>query len=337
MNRFRKQNEQNIIEYLSGAEKDCPGLIELLYPIVSIASDFIEKLRDYIDFDFETFEYEKLNISENIKLVREFLSKEGNGYLENFDKALTDGTFDMFLPEFLDEEESRSLEPRSCEEDFVNLNIPINNTIDDGAAIIHEFFHFTNSEYDMGTRIIFTEFISSYMELKYYLFLAEKGYTVDNYYKCLYEKIDNTFVAASNVAFSGGLLDIYENTGKINRKNIKFIDKFRCLYKPNIKGLINYYSDEDLEEDLFLFHYDVSYLLGGILAINSLKEPILSDTRIKYINENFDKLSIKDVLNVFELDIENFSILIDYCAEKMKEVEGVLNENNSYSGANKRR
>ena len=69
----------------------------------------------------------------------------------------------MFLPE--DDLVERPEEPITTPKPQSNINIPINYTIEDGAIIIHEFFHFLNeTEEFSGIRDIFTEMISIYFE-----------------------------------------------------------------------------------------------------------------------------------------------------------------------------
>lgn len=65
------------------------------------------------------------------------------------------------------------------------------------------------------------------------------------------------------------------------------------------------------------------------MAVNLLREPLVSDQKIKYINKNLDNLSIDDAFNILGLDIENTYPLIEYCFETFKQIEGVINEDNS--------
>lgn len=332
-----KENEQAIIEYLKEAEIFCPELSDLIFDITLMASDYLNVFQHLLSEDLNELEYESMEITETVSLVKKFLGSIDASYEKKFDRSLTDGTFDIFHKENL---ENDRLDYPICQESGrTTINLPIQNTIADGAVIIHEFMHYTNSNFkNIGTREVFTELISIYWELRYYQFLSKIGYGDIHFKQELYERLDDTFNAANNVVFSGSALDIYHNTGNINRNNIKFMDKYRRLYRQNTNNIIDFISEDSFGESVYDFHYDTGYLLGAVIAVNLLKEPKLNDIRIKYINENLDSLSINDVFKTLNLDIKDSYKWIDNCAEIIKSLEGVVYEDyNSNSRANGRR
>lgn len=338
MNRFKSENEKYIIDYLDVTEDICPELINLFYPITLIAVDYIVAFSEILTENFEEFDYQKMDIYKTIKIVKEFLSRFGKEYVDKFDKAINDGTIDVFHINNLNEENNRFFEPICFEgEEHVEVNLPLDYTAQDGAIIIHEFFHLTNSDKDMGTRDVFTELISVYMELRYFQFLNEKGYGLIPYYQELYERLNNVYKAAHNIAYSGSALDIYYNTGDINKDTIEFMNKYRKIYKVNKNNIIRFSKQDNFGQAIYDFQYDVSYLLGGVIAVNLLKEAKVNDIKIKYLNENLDKLSINDVLNIFNVDVNNFTDLTDYCAYIIKALEGVIYEDNCNSRSNRSR
>lgn len=337
MDKFKDKNEQYLISYLKNTEEVCPELLDLFYPITRLAMDYLYVFDEVFDDTEENLYFEQMDIKETINLVRKFLKSMDSKYLEMFNKCLIDGTFDVFYIENLDEVPDRLDIPMSIEnQKHLNLNIPINYTIQDGALLVHEYFHFTNSE-KSGVRDIFTELISIYMELRYYQFLYKNGYSVDNYYKNLFFRLENTYLSSQDIAYSGSILDIYYNTQDVSFESIKFIDKFRDAYKDNIENLISFSLDKNLVDVVYDFHVDASYLLGGIIAINLLKNPEINDIKIKYINENIDKLSIKNIFNILEVNIDKYKELDDYCKEIYEKVEGVLDESISNSWSNRNR
>lgn len=257
-----EENEQYIIDYLKILENSCPKLLELFYPITLMAINYLYEFDDSFQIDFEDIEFDEMDINTTINLVREFLGMLGEDYLIKFNNALNDGTFDIFHIDSVNEGQDRSTDPKVNEEGHNNINQPINYTILDGITIVHEFLHFTNSDKESMVRDVFTELISCYMELRYCIFLSEKGYNVDNYYKTLYGRLENTFDAANNVALSGSILDIYHNTGSITIDNIEFMDEHRGIYESNIDDILDFYEGEELGQGVYDFDYDVAYLIG---------------------------------------------------------------------------
>lgn len=332
MENYKEENEQYILESLKRLEQLDPNMLDMIYPISSTSLEFLYGFNEYFDINCDFIKYDQMDLKTNIKLVREFLLSMDEKYLNIFDKSLNDGTFDIFHIDNINEYPYRLDEPVCIEEkEPINVNVPLKYSITDGAILVHEFFHFLNSNKKSASREIFTELISFYMKLRYYLFINEKGYGIENYYKTLCDIMENTCDAANNVMYSSSILDIYNNTGNVTEDNIEFINEYRGLYDYNIEDILSFRDSEELGELVYDFEYDVSYLIGGIVAINLLKEPYLNDIKIKYINENFDKLSIRDVFNILNIELENMQPLITYCFDLFKQIEGALYEDNSNS------
>jgi len=339
MNKVVKNNLRSLRNYIKSTESNCPELLNLFFPITSLAADYLEVFDNVFDTSIELeFKYKEMELSNTLKLVKDFFEELGEDYLNKFNEAVLDGTFDIFHINDLDKKAGRLKEPCCNETDNkIGINMPVNYTIEDGASIVHEFLHFTNSNKGNGTRVICTELISCYMELRYYQFLARKGYDISNYYKGLYMRLNNIFTASDNIAFYGSILDIYKNTGEISNNSIMEMDKQRGIYASNVNNLIQFFSNEGFANEINTFHYDVSYLIGGILAINLAKNFDEYDVIIKSINKDLHKLSIDDVFKLIGFDINKPKALIDYCVEKEKEIKDVVNEDISRIGANGRR
>ena len=329
------ENKEDLIYFLTETEKLCPELIDLFYPITRLAFDFLYVFEEKTDDDW-IIDFDNMPIHKTLDLVCDFLNSYDNSYLNKFKRCIADGTFDIFYKEFINDEEDRLDTPISIEKGHYNINVPIEGKILDGAIIIHEFFHFTNSS-DSKVRFIFTELISIYMELKYYKFLESKGYSINNFYKELFLRINDTYICSDNIFYSGSILDIYENTNDINKDNILFIDKYRDRYEDDMDILIDFSNSEDFTDILFEFPIDTSYLFGCVIALNLLKDEKLSDIKIKYINENIDNLTIEEVLKVLNIDLDKYQQLIDYCEYLYDKAEGVLNESNNNSRSYVRR
>ena len=323
-----KEKFKIIDNYLDETESFCPGLIDIIFDITLMANKYLNTFEYLLSEDLKDLDYMPMKIDETIYLVKKFLNNIDPSYEKMFDMTLIDGTFDIFHEDNI---EGDRLDYPFCQESGrTAINLPLNSTIADGAVIVHEFMHYTNSIFkDIGARELFTELISIYWELRYYQFLSEAGYGDINFWNELYERLDNTFDAANNTVFAGSVLDIYNNTGGINKRDIKFIDKHRNLYRKNTNNIISFVSEDSFGDDIYDFHYDAGYLLGAVIAINLLKEPELNDIKIKYINENMGKLSINYIFKILDFDIKDSYKWIDNCQSIFENLEGVIYEDNN--------
>lgn len=324
-------NKQGIEENLLQIEKLCPEVLEMFHIIYKISYLFLDTVSEILPEYKINVDYSKLPIKDSINLVREFLISIDKKYLEIFDKSLNDGTFEFFYEE--DDLVERPNYPVATPVPNASIYIPVTNTIQDGAIIIHEFFHYLNdSEEFVAIRDIFTEMISIYFELRYYDFLVSNGYNRAGLYQEMYERIDNTFDSANTLCYSSSALDIYDNTGNIDRKNIKFISRIRRLYKSDVREIIDFYNDDEFIDIIDEFVEDLSYVIGTLLAFFSLKEPTIYDVKLKYINDNINNLTIKDVLNVLDTKITDYPIWIEECINGLKKALGeIYEEDNMYS------
>lgn len=318
----KKEFIEAILEVI---EEDSPDVLENLDVFAKIANDYLNVIGEILIDDAE-IKYEKMEMKDTISYVREFLGTISSDYVKDFDKALVDGTFDIFLPE--DDLIERPDEPISTPKPFANINIPASLTIEDGAVIVHEFFHFLNDieNVDCSTREYFTELISIYYEIRYMQFLVNKGFDISNLYKALYYRLDATFDSANNLVYSAGVLDVYNNAGKVTTKEVSFVNKFRKIYKGNIRNMVNYYKDDDQVIELEGFPLDLSYVISTLLTVMLLKEPEVSDIKVKYINDNLYNFTFTDVLDNLNTKLEEYPIWINESAILLSEVVGEIYE-----------
>ena len=331
------ENIEAIEEELKLNEKICPEILDMHGILGHISNNYLVKIQALLDVDSNKMYYDEMNIKTSLNLVCEFLASIDLKYLEVFEKSLDDGTFDIHLLE--DDLIERPEGPQASPKPNASISIPVEYTIEDGGTIVHEFFHYLNDDDNLvGTREIYTEMISIYFELRYYQFLIKKGYDSMCFYNGVFERIKNTCISADNLCDTNSILDIYENTGNINKSNIKFLDKYRHLYKGNIRYIIELYKNKNLKDDIKYFRVDVGYLIGTLLTFMALSAPKLYDIKIKYINDNINILSIIDVLNILDVNIEQYPIWIDNCVKYLEKAIGVLNEeNNMYNRPNRNR
>lgn len=334
---MKEYNKQGIELDLQEIEELCPELLNLFHYFYEISNEYLESVEDLLPEEHLEIEYSKMDIKESISFVKEFLSTIDKKYLDIFDKSLNDGTFELFLPE--DDLVDRPDYPITTPMPQASINIPVSNTIEDGVIIIHEFFHYLNDSEDIiRVRDIFTEMISIYFELRYYQFLINKGYDDIALNNEIYDRIDNSFDSANTLCFSSSSLDIYNNTGNINRKNIRFIDKYRNLYENHIKNINEFKDDDEFVDIINEFRENLSYVIGTLLAFFALREPKVYDVKIKYINDNINTMKIEELLKVLDTKITDYPIWIEECVKNLEKALGEINEeDNLYSGSHRSR
>lgn len=328
-------NKEVLDEYLKVTDSICSEVTNLFHVFLFIANDYIVMTENYNDLleenDIFISNRTHLDLNVTIDLVYKYLESISKEYAMEFIKLLNDGTFELFLRE--DDLKERPDDPITTPKPNSTIYIPVENTIEDGAVIVHEFFHYLNDTEELIIeKDIFTEMISIYNELRYYQFINKLGYNNINFYKEVCSRISNSVIAAEDLCYSASILDIYHNTGDITKENIKFIDKFRDIYLENTKELIDYYNSEKFSYDIGHFTIDLSFVMGTILAFYAIKEPKLYDIKMKYINEHINSLSIKEVLSILDTRFEDYQFWIDDTEEMLvKAIGEVSNENNMHS------
>lgn len=329
-----KKNKTLIEEILLYYETYNSDLLGLFDAFSLISYDYLYEFYQIIPNDGFEFDYEKIDIRDSIKLVRDFLGSIDKKYLDIFDKSLNDGTFELFLPE--DDFIERPDIPITYPKPEAIIYIPVQNDITDGSVIVHEFFHYLNDSDNLGVnRHIFTEMISIYFELRFCQYLVTKGISKDAFNKETCKRLENVLIASDVLCFTSSVLDIYYNAGEINKKNINFLNKFREIYEENKKGLINFYHDSDFYEEMSEFESDISYVIGSLIAFNALNEPDVSDIKMKYINDNINQMNMIDVFKTFETNLDEYPKWIDVCKENLKKaMSEVYEENYSNSRSN---
>lgn len=320
-----KNNNEELEYLLQENEFICQELPDLYGFFSTLSDDYLYYIYEVLNEEEVSLKYDKINIEDTLLLVREYLSKLDLKYLHLFDKLLIDGTFELFLKE--DDLIKRPEEPITIEKPNAIIYVPINYDTSDGAIIVHEFFHYLNDlEKDEGIRDIFTEMTSIYFELRFLQFLDEKNIGNNNFNKGVSERLYFTSGSAENLYYVGAVFDIYHNIGKVNKTNIKFIDKWRNIYSESIKDIVEFYHSEDFIEGVDSFRDDAGYLIGTLLSFYALKESKVSDIKMKHINDNMNDLSISDVLLILETNFDEYLDWIKECVNNLKKAKGELDE-----------
>lgn len=327
-----------IRECIEDIESIYPQLLEDAYYYVEMSDSYMCCLEGLLD-DSDGYQ-EYMNPFTTIDLVEEFLLTIDESHLKKFKHALSDGTFNFFNEYTCDDD--TIYEPICIELDnnLVDINMPIDASIYDGGFIVHEFFHYTNvQEKEHGIRYILTEFISIYMELRYYQFLIKKGYNKSILYSEINSRLSDTFYCASEVCDGGSIIDIFFHTGDISEESIEFMKKYRPLYnKYYIRDNLADYDNLDIdtvETLVSLFYANVSYLIGTSLALPLLNEPEINDAKIIYLNENLENLELDQVFSMFNTHKNSYNDWISECKKMLVGDEFESSNSNSRSNRNR--
>ena len=326
-----EKNKALIEKILLYYEANNSELLNLFDTFSLISNDYLYEFYQEIPDDGFQFDYEKMDVRDTIKLVRDFLSNIDKEYLNIFDKTLSNGIFELFLLE--DDLIERPDEPVTYPKPEAVIYVPIQHNITDGSIIIHEFFHYLNDSDDVGVnRYIFTEMISIYFEFRYCQYLVTKGISKDAFSKEVCNRLSNVLIASHVLCFTSSVLDICYNAGEINKENIDFLNKFCKIYKINKKNIINFYHDPNFSDDMLEFESDISYVVGSLLALSALNEPEVSDIKMKYVNENINQMSMKDVFETFQTNLEEYQKWLKVGKESLKKaMSDVYGKSYSYS------
>lgn len=299
-------------------------VLERLYYFVNVASEYLNKLEKLLYAEPVELNFNYMHISDTLNNVRLFLSILNKDYLEKFETSLCDGSFNLFsiysydddseYVDIIDDKEFDKLPKTYIDENNnISIDVPIKNTVQDGAIIIHEFFHYLNFPLTLERGELFTEFASIYMEFRYELFLIERGYDKNLFLMSAYDRIDETFNNANEVFLGGSIVDIYNKTGNINVSNINFISRYRKLYRTYKKDIKDFCIDEDSLEYADLFYSRLGYLIGTLVSFNLLKDYEANDSKVMYINDNMDKFNYDTFLKVFNMTGNDYKKWIDTC------------------------
>ncbi len=309
-----------------------------------------------------------MTINESLNLCREFLSNYFPEYLNEFEKLLNDGTInliDVDSEEFdeNDEEINQSYYRGYLDEhgDIRNyINVVINHTLKDTFVIMHEFFHYTNGNYEIIDndiyssldRKVYTENISRFIEYLIYDFLKSKDYYKEDNIKQIQLCIDMDSSSVDKLGYTLYLISKMRdvNYSDFYKEDLISIKEFKSkskLYNINKKIKEGNKSEEllkekeliekeikDLEEqkekfdDLFenvvdSFKYTIGFMLSVIMFYN-YKKGIIDLKNIETYNKKMTKKGNLGSINYIlsgELSTEMLLNALDYLKEDIDEYE----------------
>lgn len=241
----------------------------------------------------------KYSLKESDKIVKDFLEQLNPYYNEYYEERKKDGTI-------LFDHHPQTIEAAFSSYDIINekriIYIPLEKTIEDSFAIVHELMHDINMDITMENiaRYFYTEGLSLLSELLFEDFLEERKIK-----QCKNPNNRGLYSLKSKaieVDFNIKLIKTYLKDGYIDQDNLLDI-------------LISYpdYYSEDLESIVYKITYDEEltldeeqpYIMGGLMATymydriknnkNNILELFELNQMLKYYN--FDQ-----VLDYLELD-----------------------------------
>ena len=206
-NTFSEKKDDKILNYLKNNTDEFLDVARKFYNKLEIFDGLIRK--NYKNY---------MTISESLDLCREFLSNYFPEYLGDFEKLLNDGTINLIDADSEEFDKNDEKIAYSYYEGFLdengniknNINIVIYHTLEDTFTIMHEFFHYTNSNfivinnelYTATDREIFTENLSRFIEYLVYDFLKSKNYYKEDNIRHIKYCIDIDTTSVDNLGYT---------------------------------------------------------------------------------------------------------------------------------------
>ena len=285
--------------------------------------DIIKYIRDNMDYLKEIsciiYEYlinieikepkytEYYSFTDSLAIARDFLSTINPKYVEKFDELFKNGSMDVVS------------DPEKDDEGYVDTNvvddkvrcsvhIPLNHTLDDVYAFIHEFFHTTNvGDLTSLDREMFSEVVSIFFEFMLHDYLKDKNVNQDDNNASIYSRLDN-------------LLDNAYDFNEIIDYIYYAIDDMKLDYEERPK--------KDLDDEYERVADGLEYMLSTAIALVKFyeyKQGYIGLKHIEQFNERLeheDELNSLNYLNVNELTEEDISSAVAF-------INQVLTENKS--------
>lgn len=257
-----------------------------------------------------------ITFNEVYLLSREIIENINPKYLEKFDNIIENGELNFdYEEEYYDSHVKTITDNNHIKKE---INIKRTFSYDDVLSLIHEFFHYLNSDVKRTQAYeFFTEFISIYFELiaKEYL-LNKKNVSVEevntnsriisllrNNYKCYnyitillaYEELGN--INNNTINDMNKILEIKD--AKFDKECIHFLEQLNDLRKNN--------SHNDTKEEMTtLVKYNYRYIVGTLLSYYAIKHCKIEDI-VRFndqINSNeYADLSIYKILNTIGIEV----------------------------------
>lgn len=257
-----------------------------------------------------------ITFNEVYLLSREIIENINPKYLEQFDNIIENGELNFdYEEEYYDSHVKTITDKNHIQKE---INIKRTFSYDDVISLIHEFFHYLNSDVKRTqAHEFFTEYISIYFELiaKEYL-LNIKNVPIDEVNTN--SRIMSLFKSAYQCYNYITILLAYEELGNINNNTINDLNKIleikdkkfdeECLsFLKKINDLCKNNSHDDMKEEMTaLVKYNYRYITGTLLSYYAIKHCKIEDI-VRFndqINSNeYADLSIHEILNTIGIEV----------------------------------
>lgn len=303
-----------------------PEELELMTQVLYEAGeddDIISYIRDNIDYlkEISCVIYEYLvnieikepkyqdyyTFTDSYGIAREFIANVCPKYLEAFDKLFKNGSMDVVIdPEKDDEGYVDTIRNNGKIESSVH--IPLNHTLDDAYAFIHEFFHTTNSgDLTSVDREMYSEFVSIFYEFVLHDYLKDKNVNQDDNNASIYSRLDN-------------LLDNAYDFNEILEYIYCAFDDLKLDFKEREK--------KEVEDEYLRIADGLEYMISTALALVKFYEYKHGYIELRHIEQFNERLEYEydshslNYLNFDKLDEEEYSKAVTF-------INQVLTENKS--------
>ena len=258
----------------------------------------------------------KIAIQDTLHLVYKFLRIIDSSYADYLIKRVNDGSME-FSTQF---EVGQSLYNLKLQKR--RIMIPIKYTIDDAYIIIHELLHDYNLDINnlSVARHLFTETISILGEILFKDYLKQNNLFVEDYQK----RIKNDFWFIKRIAFKNDfeikLMLYYLENGYIDKS---VVSNILCDTNESYVFQANYSLMDANEFETMSLDISQRYIIGGLFA-SYMHERILKNPQnieeFKEINDIINYINFEDVVNYFDLEVENYDnfVLTDESVKRLQ-------------------
>lgn len=270
--------------------------------LVKSLTDIVLKQKEvYFKYKYKR----KYTLEESDKIVKDFLSHLNPYYAEYYEIRKDDGTI-------IFDHNPQTFEPAFSSFDIINnkriIYIPLEHTIEDSFAIVHELMHDINMDVTMEniTRYFYTESLSLLGEL-----LLEDYLKTKNIKQCTNPNSRGLYSLKSKaieVSFNISLLETYLQDGYINQVNlIEILKKYPIEYSDDLESTIyKIIGDEELTLD-----EEQPYIIGGLLATymyDRIKKNKNNILEFFELNQMLKKYNFDQVLDYLELEYDDIEL-----------------------------
>ncbi len=270
--------------------------------LVSKLTDIILSNKEvYFDYKYD----KKYSLKESDKIVKNFLSSLNPYYEEYYEMRKKDGTILFDHQPQTDESAFSSYDPIDNKR---IIYIPLDNTLEDSFAIVHELMHDINLDISLinQTRFAYTEGLSLLGELLLEDYLKERN--VKQYNNPTNKGLYSLKSKAIEVSLNLNLIKKYLIDGYINTANLlEILDLYPENYADDLS--ITIYKITDSKE--LTLDEEQRYIIGGLIATymyDRIKSNKYNLMELFELNQMLKYYNFDQVLDYLDLDYNEIDL-----------------------------